>query len=85
MIITEYTWEDDDWVLAFRLTAGIRQGAFSTYKDVLRNDDSGSARVVFNPNCSMVEGSDGSCSTHYRSGLLNHDWEALASLGVEQV
>ena len=80
IIFSEYTWEDDDWALAFRLTSNIQQRAYSTYMDKLRNDDTSYARAYLQPACQLYAYADTTgtrlCDTHYRSGLLN-DWDDL--------
>ena len=63
-------WLDEEWVLAFRLTAGVKQSAYDTFMDDQRDDDRPLARAFLPPGCLTVSGA---CDRHYRSGLLN-DW-----------
>ncbi|KAL8605651.1 hypothetical protein ACOMHN_065208 [Nucella lapillus] len=62
-------WQSRDWVLAFRLTAGVQQSAYENYVDKSIDDDHPLARVYMPKGCLQ---NSGFCDRHYHSSLLNH-------------
>lgn len=67
--VRDLEWLDDQWVLAFRLSSGIKMAAYDDYIDTTRDDDHPIARAFLPDPC--LEPHCGHCKQHYHSSLLN--------------
>ncbi|KAK7491335.1 hypothetical protein BaRGS_00017436, partial [Batillaria attramentaria] len=69
-VSADFVWYDDDWMLAFRATAGIGRPVYDAWTDVGHHDDDPMTRATLPCGCTTVNGSL-PCDRHYRSRLLD--------------
>ncbi|XP_076466947.1 uncharacterized protein LOC143298123 [Babylonia areolata] len=76
----DFIWVDDDWMLAFRATAGIGQPVYDAWTHKGHHDDDPMSRQTLPCGCTTVNGSL-PCDRHYRSRLL----DIWPSASIDQV